>query len=294
MNSKSKIKNYFIPVLAIFTLLPLLTFAAELRVEIKNREISVGEQFKVDVVLNAKGEELNAIEGSILFPDNLISLKEIRDGNSIINFWIERPKITNERKIDFSGIIPGGYKEANGFLFSAIFVAKSEGQGIIEFRNFRALKNDGLGTSASLAASSFQFLVSKQVPVSQIPTSEIKDSDPPEKFGSEIASDPTLFDGKWFLVFATQDKGSGIDHYEVRENFWGGFVIAKSPYILQNQNVDKKIYVKATDKAGNERIEAFYPVHYRPWYQNYRIIAILMIVAVIVSVILKKFNGKNR
>ena len=103
MNSKSKIKNYFIPVLAIFTLLPLLTFAAELRVEIKNGEISVGEQFKVDVVLNAKGEELNAIEGSILFPDNLISLKEIRDGNSIINFWIERPKITNERKIDFSG-----------------------------------------------------------------------------------------------------------------------------------------------------------------------------------------------
>ena len=29
--------------------------------------------------------------------------------------------------------------------------------------------------------------------------------------------DPNVFDGKWFLVFAALDKGSGIDHYEVME-----------------------------------------------------------------------------
>jgi len=62
----------------------------------------------------------------------------------------------------------------------------------------------------------------------------------------------TPTDGKYFLVFSTQDKGSGVDHYEVREGRFGGFSEVSSPYILKYQSLDKKIFVKAIDKFGNE------------------------------------------
>ena len=63
-----------------------------------------------------------------------------------------------------------------------------------------------------------------------------------------------IFDGKYFLVFATQDKGSGIDHYEVSEDNGASFIPAVSPYLLKNQSLDTKIIVKAFDKKGNEKI----------------------------------------
>jgi len=63
-------------------------------------------------------------------------------------------------------------------------------------------------------------------------------------------------------VFGTQDKGSGIDHYEVAESdnpfvneanlVWRR---AESPELLQDQSGRSTVYVKAVDRDGNVRIE---------------------------------------
>ena len=88
----------------------------------------------------------------------------------------------------------------------------------------------------------------------------IVDKESPESFVPEIAIDTFLFDKKWFLVFTTQDKGSGIDYYEVKETRWSIINIiskwnyAESPYILKDQQLKSCIFVKAFDKAGNEKV----------------------------------------
>jgi len=74
----------------------------------------------------------------------------------------------------------------------------------------------------------------------------------------KIQRDPAIFDGKYFIVFYTTDKETGVDYYMVKEGE-REWKIAKSPYLLENQNLDEEIKVKAVDRAGNETIATFYP-----------------------------------
>jgi hypothetical protein len=151
------------------------------------------------------------------------------------------------------------------------------------------LRNDGEGTPVSVMTRNLEFRILKSD--GQVPSSKFQvplDAGPPEKFNPEIEQSQKMFEGKYFLVFATQDKGSGVDHYEVCEGK-RQCVIAESPYPPENQQLDKKIFVKAIDKNGNERIEIFYPPNFHPWYKNYWILGTLIIVtAIIVGVILQK------
>ncbi|MBI5072013.1 hypothetical protein HZB93_03955 [Candidatus Falkowbacteria bacterium] len=267
-------------------------FAAEVSFDTKTQEIKVNQLFEVGVFINSEEEDINAIEGRVVFPSNLLEVKEIRDGNSIINFWIERPKAKNG-EIIFSGITPGGYNGGQGLILSIVFSAKKEGNGAIEFGGVKALRNDGQGTETDVKISNFQFLISKQIPISEIPMPEIKDNEPPEEFAPQIAADPAIFEGKWFLVFATQDKGSGIDNYEVCEGK-RKCVTVESPYLLQNQNLDEEIIVKAVDKSGNER-DATIPARFpRPWYKDYAILAILIIATIALVYLIRKILWKRK
>jgi len=279
MTKISKLKIFFL-LSTFYFLLSGSAFAAEVSFDTKTQEIKVNQLFEVSVFINTDEESINAIEGKIIFPRDLLEIKNINDGNSIINFWIEKPKSTSEGQIAFSGIIPGGYNDSRGLIFSITFLAKKEGNGAIKFGEVKALRNDGQGTEADVKISNFQFLISKQIPISEIPMPEIKDNEPPEEFAPQIASDPTIFEGKWFLVFATQDKGSGIDHYEVCEGK-SKCIAAESPYLLQNQDLDEEIIVKAVDKSGNERVATIPARFARPWYKDYAILAILIIAALV-------------
>jgi len=280
--------KYFI--LLLFIIYSLLNavpaLAAKLEFSSPVSEVGVWQEFKIDLTLDAQGEDINAVEARIFFPETLLRLKEIQDGSSIINFWIKRPKIEQAGTIDFSGIIPGGYKETKGFLLSIILEAKKSGNGVVEISSAKILRNDGKGTIAPITISNFQFLISEQVPIYQIPTIETKDIEPPEEFKPEIAQNPGIFEGKWFIVFTTQDKGSGIDHYKVCEKIKTTCVIAESPYVLQNQNLDRKIFVKAIDKNGNERIAILSPKS-APRYQKWLVYIIFGIVIFSVIILIR-------
>lgn len=274
----TKIQNFKIFFAIIFTLSFLLfqareASATELFLEAKSQKIVSGEQFVVNTLLNTPLESINAVEAKISFPKALLELKEIRDGNSIVSFWIGRPKAVGADTIGFSGIIPGGYQETKGFLFSIVFQTKANGNGAIEIRDAKVLLNDGKGTPASLKISPFQFSISQKGlavqptaepvnPVRSETSNGVKDIEPPEKFKPEIAQSKEIFDGKYFLVFATQDKGSGIDHYEIKELFLGlkgAWNRGESPYQLLDQNLLSIIEVRAVDKVGRERTEKFVP-----------------------------------
>ena len=285
-----KIQKYLILVVLIFAAIPV--FAAEISFVAKTNEVAAGRQFQIDVLLNTENEKINAVEGKIVFPQELLELQTIKDGNSIINFWIERPRVESDNPIVFSGITPGGYKGRDGLLFSLAFRAIKNGSGIIEVSDIKALKNDGKGTAVGTRTHGFQFLISQEAP--EIQPIEIKDADSPESFAPEIANDLALFDGKWFLVFATQDKGTGIDHYEVKETkqkilkVFSKWVLAESPYLLKDQELRSYIFVKAIDKAGNTRIVKLIPQNPLSWYENYEN-WLIIILGLAIAYVMRKF-----
>lgn len=291
INRFIKTSSAFLLSLALFVAVPV--FAAEIFLDAKNQSFAQGEEFLAQVFLNTEKESVNAIEGKVIFPVDLLEIREIRDGNSIINFWIDpvRSCASNGAEkpdsICFSGITPGGLSGPKELLFSIVFRAKKEGNGAIQTDGLMVLRNDGKGTPANVKVFPLQFSISQKSSSTSPAFESIKDTELPEDFNPTIESDPNIFDGKYFLVFATQDKGSGIDHYEVREGEWGWFKVAESPYLLKHQSLDKKIFVKTIDKVGNERITVLNAQHQVPWYRQYAVLGILLVI-VIALFLLKK------
>jgi GxxExxY protein len=273
--------------------------AAELNLVSQTKEISITQQFQVDVILNTEGEEINAVEGKIIFPQDILEIKNINNGNSIINFWVEKPRLNNLHEIVFSGITPGGLNSEKGLILSMIWEARKEGQGIIEIRDVRVLKNDGAGTPAEVKISNFQFNIKGVGFPKEVQLPEVKDTEPPESFVPEVASDPTIFEGKWFLVFATQDKASGIDYYAVHESTrkrtridTKDWTQAESPYVLKDQKLRSYIYVKAVDKAGNERVVILPPKYPLKWYEEWESWVIIVLLVALIFYVVRKVLWK--
>jgi hypothetical protein len=296
---KFKIKNLVFLFCISLVFLPTLTSAAGLRLDSSAQEFGVNRTFQVDFVLNAEGELLNALEGQIVFPTDLLELREIREGNSIISLWVEQPKLIEAGKITFSGIIPGGYNEKDGYIFSAIFLGRKEGQGLIAIKQSQVLKNDGLGTPASVKVADFSFSIFVQPKTITPEPAKIVDYDQPESFKPAIAKSQDVFDGQNFLVFSTKDKGSGMARYEVRESRqWSFYFLAKwreaaSPYLLTDQELKSYVFVKAVDLNGNGRIELISPRYQLSWYENYSVYVII-IASIIVFLILWKISRRKR
>lgn len=233
-----------------------------------------GRVFTVDVLVNAGNEDLNAFEGKILFPQNL-KLVNINDGESIINFWAEKPRILENKLngnnvIEFSGITPGGFSGVlgpfqgthPGKIFSFSLSSPSNGLFEIQAKDFNFLLNDGLGSPVKVTIAPLKISVSGAIASSS--TTQINRSlSIPEEFTPQIASDPTIWDGRHFLAFSTEDKKTGINRYEVAETkketddkIW---IPAESPYLLKDQSLSSYIFVKAVNNAGNVRIGELKP-----------------------------------
>ena len=117
------------------------------------------------------------------------------------------------------------------------------------------------------------------------------DATPPEDFQPQI----TEIEGKKYLVFATIDKTSGVDYYQVSEADGRGFIRrliqkdikeewkkAESPYLLEDQILRSRILLRAVDKAGNERRAEILP----PFRIIWEDIIILFLILIVIGVIL--------
>ena len=242
----------------IFLLLPVGAEAAEFRLESDLLNISVGDEFLVTIWIDTQGESINALEGEVLFPQDILDLERIWEKDSLINLWIQKPNSKEERegRLSFSGLTPGGY-EGEGVIFSVVFRAKAEGVGAVTVSKERALLNDGSGTPALLTVSPLEFFISPQTSIPRTLAAKTEDTEEPEPFELRIATDENLFNGQQFLVFVAQDKNSGISHYEIsfiKNKKTTSWERAESPFLLEQYDEIKEIRVKAVDRAGNERI----------------------------------------
>ncbi len=229
--------------------------------------IQVGQTIELPIELDAQHESVNAVQGTLHFSSDSLQIEEIRDAQSIVPFWIESPHVTSERTITFSGIVPGGFEEEQGLLFIVrAKLLRSESVSLF-WSDAKVLKNDGAGTETQLATPSFAFVATTTSSVPPTIPGEVLDFVPPEPFTPVVSHDPNIFDNQWFVVFATQDKNSGVDHYEIRErrvkDQHTAWTLAHSPYVLQDQELHSSIEIRAIDRQGNireEHLAAQYPL----------------------------------
>jgi hypothetical protein len=224
--------------------------------------VKEGGQVIIEVQLSTEAEVINTIGGAIKFDDQMLEVAALSDGNSIINYWVDQPTIAEPGQIIFSGVIPGGFSGSGARLFKITFLARQSGQPVVSVSQATLFKHDGLATPVVTNLSSLTLTVAADGTIDQ---TEIADSEPPEPFKILLSRDPAIFDGQFFLAFATQDKGSGLDYYEIQEGS-GKFKRATSPYQLNDQTLSRRITVRAVDRAGNIRESQWQPApSAKPW-----------------------------
>lgn len=272
LKRKKLILLFVSSLLLLFSAAPAL--ASGVFIESENSAVSPGQSFQADLFLSAEGKNINAIEGRVVFPPETLELKQTIEGGSVIGLWIEKPEVKSGNQIVFSGGLPGGFSGEKGLLFSMVFRVKENimaGNGRITAEDLKVYLDDGRGTPVGISSSSFNFAATKKESVNSQELEEIKDTNPPDPFSPYLGRNPTVYDNQWFVVFATQDKELGIDHYEVWETVQkydinnmddieeAGWIKTENPHPLKDQNLESYIYVKAVDKAGNKRIEVIPP-----------------------------------
>jgi len=257
-NFKTKITVLLIGIF----LLPLTALSATLYIEPEEGNYHLGDVFLAEIRINTEGKPINTVKADIAFSSDILEVKGFAKGGSVLSLFAEEPVFSNRTgEISFAGGIPGGFL-GDGLLGKIAFEAKKEGEGIVEIdENSRILLNDGMGTLAEISTKKALFNILPE-------TSEIlkdewqemlgRDETPPEPFEIIITRDPNVFEGKYFIVFSTTDIGTGVDYYEVKEGDreWKK---GESPYLLEDQNLEGIIKVRAVDKAGNERIAEYDP-----------------------------------
>jgi hypothetical protein len=224
-------------------------YAAALEVSVDKNPVNVNDQLTATVLLDTEGESINTLSGDLHYEKDVLNLESINIGGSFISFWIEKPENKAEGVVSFSGIIPGGISTNKGELFRAVFRAKKSGSANLLLNNINLFLNDGQGSAiiAKIKNSSVKINIGKSEGGN---TDTIqKDNISPEKFAVMRAQSPSLFDNKWFVVFSTMDKESGIDRYQVCE-FWN-CSSGESPFLLKNQTPFYYVVVKAYDLNGN-------------------------------------------
>lgn len=265
--------------------------AATLYMEPNQVEIKRGDSVLLSVRLDVDEEEcINAIDGVIRYSENIEPI-DVSRGSSILSVWIEDPKIDKvNRTITFAGGIPNGYcgripgdpRLTNNivdisFMSPGLQIGTTESGNVarISFGDeTRILLNDGYGTEAPRLLFGSEFILAREAGP-QVNNDWLNiinnDEQAPEDFAITLERTPNAFSNKYFIVFNTTDKQSGIASYEVMEEplemrnlfMWGRvdapWKSAKSPYVLEDQSLNSTIRVRAIDKAGNEYIAVLVP-----------------------------------
>lgn len=282
------------------------------RAGLQEEEIGTGENILVKLTLDSREQSVNAIEGRIVFPADILSLEQTSQADSILSFWVEPPEEKQSGEIVFSGIVPGGYNGADGHVLSFDFLAKKNGIAQLNIEDVKVLLNDGKGTELGTLTAGFNFTIGIKeagTETEKQTSSVFNDNTPPEPFTPAVSRHEDMFDGQWFVSFYARDNNLGIDHYEIIEstkklNFdednsekvdW---IEAESPNLLKDQNLRNHIYIKAIDKAGNETIASVEPQGKSLLLSDSSFLfikwgTVLFIVLIIASIVIRKILKKK-
>lgn len=145
-------------ILKIFTVL-ILTVASVAKAEgaamnfiLEKDEFAPDETFSLDLKIDTEGVGINAAEGTIKFPRDVLEVKNIDRTGSIFNFWLEEPSFSNDRgEVKFIGGATTGYSGKSLQILKIIFRVKGTGMAPISVVDGAITASDGSGTNVFVA-----------------------------------------------------------------------------------------------------------------------------------------------
>lgn len=233
--------------------------AAQVSIDLP-KSVTVGQNISVDVFIDPEKTSINSIQAVIKFSEKHFDFKGFSTKQSTIPVWVENPKEKKPGEISFSGVIPGGLDRLYDPLHSSnslipvvrlFFIPKEEGIARFSFGEVSVLKNDGLGTSASVSSIYSETKIVKNLNVNTSETVN-EDKNPPLPFSINLIERSLFGRSPKLAVFSAQDNEGGVSKYEVSIGNLS-FVEAESPFPLPYRLFSYVLTVRAFDYSGNFR-----------------------------------------
>ena len=258
--------------ISLFGLFPLVASAATIYLDPASGTFGPGDTFIETIRVDNDGDCINAANVSLTYPKETLRAVDFSRGDSIFSLWAIEPRIDlSAGTVVFAGGIPGGYcgriagdagqSNVLGKVIFTVIDAKAKEATIGFAPDTAVYLNDGAGTLAKLVTHGDTITTSPtaQLSKNQWLSDVADDKTPPQPFTVQVESTVGVYEGRYYAVFSTTDKESGLDHYEIFENGQWGHVT--SPHLLKNQSLlgVGDIQVRAIDKAGNIRLGQFSP-----------------------------------
>jgi hypothetical protein len=262
---------YKIAVLALtLFMLPMSVSAASLYLDPDRGTYGPGDTFIVSIRLNTDGDCINAANVALTYPAKTMRAVDFSKGGSIFTLWAVEPKFDTERgTVTFAAGVPGGYcgriagdPSLTNIIGKVVFTVTDASAQEAQIRvaaNSAVYLNDGQGTKVIPETGNTILTLSSQPTQEQNPWLAAVGADTtlPDAFDVQIESTRGVFGGKYYAVFSTVDKQSGIDHYEMVIN--GTWQEVSSPHVVDDQTLRTGVQVRAIDKAGNIRLGTYVP-----------------------------------
>lgn len=234
----------FLPALFLFLLAPAAQ-AASIEIAPSMGEAGPGEEFTLVVSIGADDAPVNAAEGFISVPEG-VRIRSASTAGSVFSLWPASPAY--ERAIGgiaYSGGVPGGILAGtSGTLLTIRASADEPGNYVFSPRGTTVYQNDGLGTPDSVTTAGAVIAVREGASAARTDKAE------PAPLVASIGSDPSLFDGKYFVAYYGGDRGAGVLRYEVKEGVFGSYKPAGRYYVLEDQTLGRQVTVRSVDADG--------------------------------------------
>ena len=128
---------------------PLSAHAASLFLSPSSGTYKVGQTFSVGVYVGSADQAMNAVEGVISFPKDILEVTGVSKSGSILNLWVQEPAFSNAGgTANFEGIVYNpGFNGKSGKIVTVTFKTKAQGSASVNFNSGSVLANDGAGTN---------------------------------------------------------------------------------------------------------------------------------------------------
>jgi hypothetical protein len=145
--------------------------AASLFATASRMTVAAGERFSVFIRVSSADQAMNAAQGALQFPPELLEAVDISTAGSILTFWAQEPSYINDKgTVQFEGILPNpGFRGEKGTILMVTFRAKKEGTASLALTNGSVLANDGIGSQILSDVSGITLVIVRPQPPFIVP-----------------------------------------------------------------------------------------------------------------------------
>lgn len=160
--------------------LPMIASAASLSFDRTSGSYPVGSTIVSTITVGSSDKAVNAVSGTVSFPQNLLEVVSLSKSRSLISLWVVEPSFSNSAgTINFEGIILNpGYTGQGGAILTVTYRVKAAGTAGLGYSAASVLANDGLGTEILQSRGSATYQLTESVPAAEVQPAPVVETKP--------------------------------------------------------------------------------------------------------------------